>query len=356
MRIFSDNVICFVKDTSKLSHEEKIKNEWEINEPRRKLKASDSRKKYLIYNKKMRGADLSEEEKQILNQERKRSSEADKEEIAEDPKNKKHNKKSRNKGKENTQNSKNKDNNNNQNQTGNEITSIMYTKINKLPIIHSRYLLDTNQFKMNRILKGNKKIDNYHSIYISNYMNYINQKRVIHFEGIQKNISVLNKEFLEKYNQKILDDFDQSEKIIKQDNYFVKSKDDNDDVDDKKFNKFLNKFGSVRIKASDSMKNLMVKRNYLNKDIIDKISIEKKLKETFDLFNNRNNNANNNEKGKINDKNHELDINEMNNILEKAKSILPSDDKRLEELANIINIRKEEIANASVAKAKTKKK
>jgi hypothetical protein len=61
MRIFSDNVISFVKDTSKLSHEEKIKNEWEINEPGRKLKASDSRKKYLIYNKKMRGADLSEE-------------------------------------------------------------------------------------------------------------------------------------------------------------------------------------------------------------------------------------------------------------------------------------------------------
>ena len=104
------------------------------------------------------------------------------------------------------------------------------------------------------------------------------------------------------------------------------------------------------------MKNLMVKRNYLNKDIIDKISIEKKIKEIFDLFNNRNNNVNINEKGKINDKNHELDINEMNNVLEKAKSILPIDDKRLEELANIINIRKEEIANANVAKTKTKKK
>ena len=354
MRVFSDNIISFVKDTSKLSHEEKIKNEWEINQPGRKLKASDSRKKYLIYGKKMRGGDLSEEEKQILKQERKRSCDIDKEEIVEDPKNKKHNKKSRNKSKELSNNK----NNNNQNQTGNEISSIMYTKINKLPIIHSRYLLDTNQFKMNKILKGNKKIDNYHSIYISNYMNYINQKRVIHFEGIQKNVSVLNKEFLEKYNQKILDDFDQSEKIIKQDNYFVKSKDDNDDIDDKKFNKFLNKFGSVRIKASDSMKNLMVKRNYLNKDIIDKISIEKKMKEIFDLFNNRNNtvgnNNSNNEKGKIIDKKEELDINEMNNVLEKAKSILSNDDKRLEELANMIEIRKEEIAN--IPKGKPKKK
>ena len=185
-------------------------------------------------------------------------------------------------------------------------------------------------------------------------MNYINQKRVIHFEGLQKNISVLNKEFLDKYNQKILDDFDQSEKIIKQDNYFVKSKDDNDDIDDKKFNKFLNKFGSVRIKASDSMKNLMVKRNYLNKDIIDKISIEKKIKDIFELFNNRAN-INNNEKGVKIDKNNELDINEMNNVLEKAKEILPSSDKRLEELANMIEIRKEEIV-ANMPKGKQKKK
>ena len=57
---------------------------------------------------------------------------------------------------------------------------------------------------------------------------------------------------MDKYIQKILDDFDQSEKIIK----------------------------LVRIKASDNMKNFMVKRNYLNKDIIDRISIEK-IKDIF---------------------------------------------------------------------------
>ena len=353
LRVFCDNIISFVKDNSKISHEDKIKNEWELNQPGRKLKASDSRKKYLIYGKKMNGAELSEEEKQILEKERKRSNEIEKEEANEDPKNKKH-KKGRNKGKENTgNNNKNNNNNSNQNQTNNEITNIMYTKINKLPIIHSRYLLDTNQFKMNKILKGNKKIDNYHSLYISNYMNYINQKRVIHFEGIQKNISILSKEFLEKYNQKIIDDFEQSEKIIKQDNYFVKSKDDTDDIDDKKFNKFLNKFGSVRIKASDSMKNLMVKRNYLNKDITDKIFIEKKMKEIFELFNNRTNVSNNEKAPKV-DKN-ELDVNEITKVYEKAKEILPSTDKRLEELSNIIDIRKEEIANMPKG-GKTKKK
>ena len=358
MRIFSDNIISFVKDTSKIAHEEKIKNEWELNQPGRKLKASDSRKKYLIYGKHMKGIDLSEEEKQILNQERKRSIDmTDKEEMKEkedSDKNKKHNtnKKSRNKGKDPQPNNNNK---NSQNQTSSEINSIAYTKINKLPIIHSRYLLDTNQFKMNRILKGNKKMESYHSLFISNYMNYINQKRVLHFEGLQKNVSILNQEFLDKYNQKILDDYDQSEKIIKQDNYFVKSKDDADDPDDKKFNKFLNKFGSVRIKASDSMKSLMIKRNYLNRDIMDKIAIEKKIKDIFEVFNNRSN-TNTIEKDKITkiDKNNDIDINEMINVYEKAKDLLPSSDKRLEELANLIDIRKEELAN--LPKGKTNKK
>jgi hypothetical protein len=350
MRIFTDNIISFVKDTSKISHEEKLKNEWEINQPGRKLKASDSRKKYLLFGKQMRGIDLTEEEKQFLNKERKRSTDIEPEETAvETKKNTKHAKQSRNKANSSIKDNNNK--NNHQSQTTIEKSNIMYTKINKLPIIHSRYLLDTNQFKMNRILKENKKIENCHSIYISNYMNYINQNRVIHYEGLHKNISVLNKDEVEKFNKKIINDFDQSEKIIKQDNYFVKSKDDNDDIDDKKFNRFLNKFGSVRIKASDSMKNLMVKRNYLNKDIVDRISIERKLKEIFDMYKSSSNAS---KDASITTK-MEMDINDMVHTLEKAKEILPSSDSRLDELANIIEMKKEEIANTSI-KTKPKKK
>ena len=361
MRIFSDNIISFVKDLSKISHEEKIKSEWEINQPGRKLKASDSRKKFLIYKKNEKGVALTEEEKQILKKERTRTTEVEKEEVVEDKndKNKKH-KKSRNNKKENNKNS--------QNQTGqNEPGSIMYTKINKLPIIHSRYLIDSEPFKMNRILKDNTKVNNSHSLFISNYMNYIKQKRVIRYQGLQKNISVINQEFLEKYNQKILSDFENSEKIIKKENYFVKSKDDKDDVDDKKFNKFLNKFGNVRLKASDSMRDLMVKRNVLNKGFIDKIAIEKKMNEIFEFFRARENSLNTNEKNEIkkNEKNakadnkNDIDINEMTSVLEKAKELLPSDDKRLGELANLIEAKKEEIAAkqaAAASKGKGKKK
>ena len=104
------------------------------------------------------------------------------------------------------------------------------------------------------------------------------------------------------------------------------------------------------------MKDLMVKRNFLNKDIIDKIAIEKKIKDIFDQFNNRvPTEAAVKGKGAKTEKN-ELDVNEMTNVLEKAKTILPSNDKRLEELFNIIEIRKEEIANLAAAKGKNKKK
>ena len=362
MRIFSDYVISFVKDVSKINHEDKIKNEWEINQPGRKIKASDSRKKFLVYKKKEKGIELTEEENKILKMERVRKSETEKEEITDDKdkndKNKKQ-KKSRNNKKENTKIISNKET------KDNETAPVMYTKINKLPIIHSRYLLESNQFKMNHILRDNKKVDNYHALYISNYMSYINQKRVIRYEGLQKNISILNQEFLEKYNQKILNDFENSQKIIKKDNYFVKSKEDENDIDDKKFSKFLNKFGNVRLKASDSMKHLMSKRNILNKGIIDKIAIEKKINDIFEFFKNKESNLNTQEKNEIkkNEKNakidhgkNEIDINEMTNVLEKAKELLPSDDKRLEELKHLIETKKEEIANKAAAAAEKKGK
>ena len=50
-------------------------------------------------------------------------------------------------------------------------------------------------------------------------------------------------------------------------------------------------------------------------------------------------------------------MNEMTNTLEKAKELLPSDDKRIEELAHLIEVRKEEIAKLAAApKGKNKKK
>ena len=167
-----------------------------------------------------------------------------------------------------------------------------------------------------------------------------------------------------------MNDFENSQKIIKKDDYFVKSKDDQNDIDDKKFSKFLNKFGNVRLKASNSMQELFTRRNVLNKGIIDKITIEKKISEIFDFFKNKENSTTITEKAEIklagkNSKliehnKSEIDINEMTNVLEKAKELLPNDDKRLEELKNLIETKKEEmaskLASAATNKGKGKKK
>ena len=95
----------------------------------------------------------------------------------------------------------------------------------------------------------------------------------------------------------------------------------------------------------------MVKRNYLSKDIVDRISIERKLKEIFDMYKSSSNAS----KDASMTTKVDMDINDMVNTLEKAKEILPSSDSRLEELASIIEMKKEEIANTSI-KTKTKKK
>ena len=73
-----------------------------------------------------------------------------------------------------------------------------------------------------------------------------------------------------------------------------------------------------------------------------------------------------NEKNDKKDKNNkaeinkfDIDINEMINVLEKAKELLPGDDKRLEEMTRLIEIRKEEIAAKAAMtanKGKNKKK
>ena len=342
IKVFSDNTISFVKDISKTSHEEKIKEDWETNQPGRKLLASDSRKRYLLFEKKNNGLELSKEEKQFLSVERKRNIiELNKEILDKNPKNKNKKQKIGKNAKNGSSNVLNQIFDGNVNNNFNslcETPTMQYTKINKLPIIHSRHFLDVNQFKMNRILQSNK-IDNNkcHSLYVTNYMNYINKNRVIHYEGLNKNISVLDKELIDQFNKKINNEFNESEKIIKQDNYFVKSKDDLDDVDDKNFNKFLNKFGKVRIRASDSMKNLITKRNFLNRDLIEKIKTENKIK---DIIENKDS----------------WDLDKIIKVYESAKEILPSDYESFGELERIIEIKKEEQASKIMNSSKSKNK
>ena len=176
---------------------------------------------------------------------------------------------------------------------------------------------------MPNILKSEKKIENSNCSFILDYVNYIKKERIVKYEGKHEN-SIMTRSKYRFFNDKINDDFEKSAKLIKKDDYFVKSKEHyNNDIDQKKFNKFVNKFGKVRMSASSSMKNLLSKRNILNQSLSEKIKYEKKVKDIIS--------------GAVN-----LEINELSFISNKAKEILPENFKGLDELDLIIRRKQEE--------------
>ena len=334
IRIFSNNMISFVKDNSKLEHENKIKEGWEENKEGRKLKASESRKKFLVLTKKLRGEELNKEESELLLKPRERSILNDEEE----------NEKGKIKNLKNNLSSKIKIN-----------KSLKYQKINDkslnkkieiegdelkenlLPIIRTRNILNLSHFKMPNIIKYEKKMEQPNSSFILNYVNYFKKDRIIKYEGVHEN-SILTKTKYKLINEKINEDYEKSERTIKKDDYFVKSKEHyNNDSDQNKFQKFVNKFGKVRISASNSMKNLLNKRNLLNQSLSEKIKYEKKVKDIIS--------------GNIT-----LNVNEMSLISSRAKEILPESFKGLDELDLIIKKKKEEEEEKLIKKKKPKKK
>ena len=342
IRIFSNNMLSFVKDNSKLEHENKIKEGWEENKEGRKLKASESRKKFLVLNKKLNGEELSKEELELLLKPRERNI------LNEDNKENGENEKAKIKNLKSTLNNKIKSINKNIKSQKISVNANV-NKLNKksgiisnelkedlLPIIKTRNLLNLSHFKMNNIIKYEKKLKHSNSSYILNYINYFKKGRVKKYEGIHEN-SVLTKTKYKLFNEKINEDFEKSERIIKKNDFFAKSKEYyNNDSDQKKFKKFVNKFGTVRISASNSMKNLLDKRNILNQSLSERIKYEKKVKDIIS--------------GAIT-----LDVNEMTMISNKAKEILPENFKGLDKLDLIIH-KKKEIEEKEKSMKKEKKR
>lgn len=66
IKVVSPESVSIVKDTEKADREQKIKESWETNEPGRASRARQSRERYLILQKKLRGEQLTEEEEELL--------------------------------------------------------------------------------------------------------------------------------------------------------------------------------------------------------------------------------------------------------------------------------------------------
>jgi len=66
IKVISPECVSVVKDTEKADREQKIKESWETNEPGRASRAKQSRERYLLLQKKLRGEQLTEEEEEML--------------------------------------------------------------------------------------------------------------------------------------------------------------------------------------------------------------------------------------------------------------------------------------------------
>lgn len=326
IRVFSNYMLSFVKDTSKISHENKTKEDWEIGHEGRKIKASESRKRYIALNKRKRGIELNQDEMEILSRPIQRKSFKDEEDENKELKNIKENidkrsnkmlkisKINANKASKLILDANSLDINN---KNSNEVN------LDMLPFIKLNNNIHASRFKMVNIINSDKKMKKSNSSYIINYVNYFKNNRLIKYQNVREN-SILTKSKYQFYNEKINEEFEKSETSRKKDDYFVKSKDQfKHDGDQIRFKNFINRFGKLRISASNSMKNLMIKRSMINKSLIERIKFEKKIKDIIT--------------GAVN-----LEVNEMSSISNRAKQVLPETFKGLDELDMIIKRKKDE--------------
>ena len=85
LKIFSTETVALVKDTDKEDKEQALKDSWEAAEPGRAEKSKKSRIRYMATLKQERGEELTEEEKEVLEETRVRGA-ANLHEAAADPK------------------------------------------------------------------------------------------------------------------------------------------------------------------------------------------------------------------------------------------------------------------------------
>ena len=305
-----------------------MKEGWEIAEVGRKAKASESRQKFLLLSKKIRGKKLTKEESDLLSKERVR--------------NKSNNNEESNKNLEKQNSLKFKNNNNNKNQknngnTGGKNNDSTKNEENKiLPLLDVKKIINSSHFKMSNIINSNKQLKKSNSSFVFNFVQYFNNKRTIKYEGIKES-SLLDDTKYQLYNEQINEQFEKSERTVKKDDYFAKSKDCyKNDIDQINFNKFVNKFERTRLKASNSMINLIKKRNILNKNLSERIKFEKRIKDILS--------------GSIN-----LDFEEISSFSKRAKELLPENSKDLDDLDLLIKRKKQEEGEKTINNNNNKK-
>ena len=284
IRIFSSNNIGFIKDFSKDQHEKLIKEEWENKDSGRTLRASKSRKKFLLLQKQINNENLNDQEKKELEEKRERrilSKNENNNNI--DEKNNIYDKK-KNELKRN-ENNKHIEDKKEENDKSNNYSYPLFS-----------HLVEQKSFSMNNIFK--RKTLNFtksQSKYITNYVNYSLSNRTIFSNITPENNISKNKSKNNRTNSIIMND---AKREIKK-KCIIESYEKSQEKYKKEFEKFncpfsefetlrnLNKSNSMfrLIRIKEDMK-LLSQRNYIKDFIRQKFEIKERMNDMIREFNN----------------------------------------------------------------------
>jgi len=344
IRIFSSNYIGFIKDYSKIEHEKLIKEEWENKDSGRTLRASKSRKRYLLQQKQNNNEKLNEEEKKDLEEERKRRSANEIDNIKDVEVNNNNNTKKNGLSKRNNDSKKNKKEEKikkeeNEDDINNNKTNINFPRFNNL--------LEKKSFSMNNIFKKNIPNCKSNSKYIINYYKYSRSNRTIYCninernkKSFNQNSNVMNEEKIELKKKNIYELYEKSKEKYR--------------IDFERFNSTYSEFGGTlknlnrtssmfRLSRINKEKKLLSQRNSIKDFIQNSIDIKNKMNEV--IKDNINNNNNNN-----------IDFEELLNIYREGVKILGRENDSVEKYFNSISKKKEEIIEQELKKFNNKDK
>ena len=339
MRIFLSNNIGFIKDFSKEQHEKLIKEEWESNDSGRSLRASKSRKKFLLLQKQINKENLNEQEKRELEEKRERRIINKIENNNKDEKNN-INEKKKNEFKKNEK------------KIEDKIDKIEENdKNNNFPYRLFAYLVGQKSFSMNNIFKREKpNCNKSQSKFITNYVNYSLSNRTI-FSNItpENNISkkgksnrtnsiIMNDEKREIKKKSIIESYERSQEKYKRE--FQKFNGPFSELDTlRNLNKSNSMFRLIRVKED---KKLLSQRNYIKDFIRKKFEIKERMNDMIREFNN------------IIISNNDFD--EIFKVYKESIKILGKNNDNVIKFFDFISKKKEEIIQQELSKLSVKDK
>ena len=314
IRVFSSDTLGFCEDTHKEDEERAVIASWEENEPGRKEKAKNSRKRFLLMQKKINGDELDEEEEKFLSEKRIRKKENE-EEIIDDKKNNKgkiDNKKNVNKGKVEEKNEEEK-----------ERTEINFNKKTSTANQHS-------------------------SLFIKNFLYYAYDKRCITYNHMfEQEQKVLNTEDVTNEKEtNILKAYEELEKL------------NNENIEDleKKKNEFIEEnkklYEEILSKRKDDEKKkeeVLKGRDNVKSILLVRAEAEIKLKELIELIEE---DMKNNENDKDDKKKKDSNKFDFNSAYETYKEIIDSQLKHplIEKCFYLLSKKKEEMIEEELKK------